>query len=191
MYRARRLYCWFREKCSIYIHTAIALVLYWPHLKLEGKVFFRKGVSIRQFLLGSSLLRVEFGGENRVGEHTIIQGTGRIVFAKGSFCGAFCVFGVNDSILIGKHVMIADAVSIRDTDHVFKDISRPMAKQGFLSNPVVIEDDVWIGHGATILQGVRIGRGAVIAAGAVVSSDIPPYSIMGGIPAKMIRNRRP
>jgi len=57
------------------------------------------------------------------------------------------------------------------------------------SSPVVIEDDVWVGHGATILKGVKIGKGAIVAAGAVVTRDVESYSIVGGVPAKLIRVR--
>ena len=56
---------------------------------------------------------------------------------------------------------------------------------------IVVEDDVWIGHGATILSGVRIGQGAIIAAGAVVTKDVPPYAIVGGVPARTIKYRFP
>ena len=56
---------------------------------------------------------------------------------------------------------------------------------------IVVEDDVWIGHGATILSGVRIGQGAVVAAGAVVTKDVPPYAIVGGVPANIIKYRFP
>jgi len=189
VYRLIWLYCWFREKFSIYFHTIISLALYWPHLCINGKVLFGAGFRIKQFLFKRTILKVEFAGDNKMGEYTIVQGSGRIIFGKGSFCGAYCVFGVNQEIRIGEHVMIADAVSIRDTDHVFEDIKRPMAHQGVVSHPVVIEDDVWIGRGATILKGVRIGKGSIIAAGAVVTKDVAPYSIMGGIPARLIRAR--
>ncbi len=55
--------------------------------------------------------------------------------------------------------------------------------------PVIIEDDVWVGTGAIILKGVRVGTGAIIAAGAVVTKDVPPYTIVGGVPAKVIKHR--
>jgi acetyltransferase-like isoleucine patch superfamily enzyme len=55
--------------------------------------------------------------------------------------------------------------------------------------PVIIEEDVWVGAGAYILNGVKVGRGSIIAAGAVVTKDIPPYAIVGGVPAKLIRYR--
>ena len=182
--------CRFREKGFSYFYTLIALIIYWPHFKVNGKVLIRKGFCLRQFFLRGELLRVEFSGGNRIGEYSIIQGSGRLVFGTGSFCGAFCVFGVNDSIHIGDHVMIADSVSIRDTNHKYEDVNRSMALQGIDCSPVVIENDVWIGHGATVLKGVRIGEGAIIAAGAVVTRDVGAFDIVGGVPARLIRNRK-
>lgn len=189
MFKVKWIYCWIREKLSLYFNTLIALMLYWPHISTKGKVLFERGFKAKPFLSQKTLLQIEFKGNNTVGEFTIIQGSGRIVFGENSYCASHCVFGVNKEILIGKNVMIANAVSIRDTDHIFEDINLPMIHQGMISNSVVIEDDVWIGHGTTILKGVRIGKGSIIAAGAVVTKDVAPYSIVGGIPAKLIRNR--
>lgn len=183
------LYSLCREKASIYLHTIVALALYWPHLKIHGKVLFEGKFKAKQFFFKKDLLTIELMGNNVVGESTIIQGTGHIVFGMNSFCGANCVIGVNKKVLIGNHVMIAHAVSIRDTDHVFDDLNIPMAKQGIVSDQISIEDDVWIGHGAIILKGVSIGKGSIVAAGAVVTKDVAPYSIVGGVPAKLIRNR--
>ncbi|MBT8255235.1 MAG: acyltransferase [Bacteroidia bacterium] len=83
--------------------------------------------------------------------------------------------------------MIADAVSIRDTDHNFQDDSIPMNKQGFSTAPVKIMDNVWLGYGAVITKGVTIGSGAIVGANAVVTSDVPENAIVGGVPAKIIR----
>ncbi|MAO07771.1 MAG: acetyltransferase [Alteromonas sp.] len=85
--------------------------------------------------------------------------------------------------------MIANAVSIRDTDHLFDDISLPMNQQGYRTRPVVIKDNVWIGHGVVITKGVTIEEGAIIAANAVVTKDVPKNTIVGGVPAKIIRER--
>ncbi|QRD53838.1 acyltransferase (plasmid) [Pseudosulfitobacter pseudonitzschiae] len=85
--------------------------------------------------------------------------------------------------------MIAQSVSIRDTDHVFSRTDKPMNQQGIITAPIIVEDNVWIGHGATVLKGVRIGTGSVIAAGAVVVRDVEPFSIVGGVPAKKISSR--
>jgi len=70
---------------------------------------------------------------------------------------------------------------------VFDDPHRPFVEQGITAEGIVIEDDVWIGSGAVITDGVRIGQGAVIAAGAVVTSDVPAHTLVGGMPARVIR----
>src|SRR5690606_3728643 len=119
--------------------------------------------------------------------YTLIQGSGEIYFGLRTFCGDFCVFGVNERIKIGNDVMIAQAVTIRDTDHCFNRLDVPMNLQGITTKPVTIEDDVWIGHGVSILKGVTIGSGSIVSAGAVVTKDIPPYAIVGGVPAKIIK----
>ena len=87
------------------------------------------------------------------------------------------------SITIGKFVAIADGVLIRDSD------DHDISYEGYVKTaPVVIGDHVWIGQRATILKGVTIGDGAVIATGAVVTRDVPPNSIVAGVPAKVIRS---
>lgn len=166
-----------------------AKVKYWPFLQVGSRSFIDKGVIIKPFLWRDGRLSVRLDGSNNIGSYTMIQGSGSIAFGKRSYCGEFCVFGVNDAITIGCDVMIAQAVTIRDTDHGFAETDRPMASQGIVIMPVVIEDDVWIGHGASILKGVRVGRGSIVAAGAVVIKDVPPYSIVGGVPAKVIGSR--
>ena len=85
--------------------------------------------------------------------------------------------------------MIASYVTFRDTNHIFERTDLPMIDQGIESNPIIINDDVWVGHGVIILKGVTIGRGAIIAAGAVVNKDVPSYAIVGGIPARRIGSR--
>lgn len=92
---------------------------------------------------------------------------------------------------IGKFVMIAPNVSILNSTHNFDRIDIPMIKQGALKqNNPVIEDDVWLGRNVTVLPGVKIGKGSVVAAGAVVTKDIEQFSIVGGVPAKIIKKRK-
>ena len=92
-------------------------------------------------------------------------------------------------VSIGENVRIAAYTIINTADHDFSDSSRPIVEQGFVTAPVYIEDDVWIGSGTIINKGVRIGRGSVIGAGSVVLHDIPPQSVAVGSPCKVIRRR--
>ncbi|TAE58515.1 MAG: acyltransferase [Nostocales cyanobacterium] len=99
-----------------------------------------------------------------------------------------CIAGPGN-IRIGKQCMIASHSGIYANSHNFADTSIPIKDQGTTCQGIVIEDDCWLGHGVTVLDGVTIGKGSVIGAGAVVNRDIPPYSIAVGIPAKVIKSR--
>lgn len=92
---------------------------------------------------------------------------------------------------IGNDVMMGMDVLTITFNHKYKDVNIPMRLQGFSDHyPIIIEDDVWIGSRVIILPGVRIGKGAIIGAGAVVTSDVEPYSIVGGVPAKILKRRK-
>lgn len=108
--------------------------------------------------------------------------------------GAFSYIGrgavVPRGVEMGKYVMIGPELLITGNDHRFGEAGTAVI---FSGRPVpkacVVEDDVWIGARVTILMGVRVGRGAIVAAGAVVTRDILPYTIVGGVPARPIRQR--
>lgn len=96
--------------------------------------------------------------------------------------------GAAESVTIGKNVLIGGRVYVSDHDHCFDNpMWPPRLNRKINSKPVVIEDGVWLGEGCAILKGVTIGRRAVVGANAVVTKDIPPFSIVGGIPARVIR----
>lgn len=103
--------------------------------------------------------------------------------------GFYTFIYASEAIAIGKDCLIAPFVYIVDSDHSIA-MDRPINQQANQVSGVCIEDDVWIATGAKILKGVTIGKGAVIAAGAVVKEDVAPYSIVGGIPAKVIGSRK-
>jgi acetyltransferase-like isoleucine patch superfamily enzyme len=99
-----------------------------------------------------------------------------------------CIAGPGD-IKIGKYCLIASHSGIYANNHNFTDPLAPIRDQGITRKGIVIEDDCWLGHGVTVLDGVTIGKGSVIGAGAVVTKDIPPFSVAVGIPAKVIKSR--
>lgn len=94
-------------------------------------------------------------------------------------------------ISIGNHVRIAPFVQMIAGNHNFDDTGRPIAVQGLTLSPIIIEDDVWVAGRVIITAGVRIGHSSVLAAGAVVTKDVVPWSIMAGVPARLLRSRKP
>lgn len=99
------------------------------------------------------------------------------------------LYAWNERIIIGSNVLIAAGVRIITRKHGFADSEHPISDQGYTNAPVVIKDDVWIGFNAVLLPGVTIGQGSIVGAGAVVTKDVLPYSIVGGVPARLIRKR--
>lgn len=94
------------------------------------------------------------------------------------------------SAIIGNHVLIAQRVALLAVTHNIDKTEIPISQQGSTPvNPVIIEDDVWLGRNVIVMPGVRIRKGAIVGAGAVVTKDIPSYAIVGGVPAKIIRYR--
>jgi acetyltransferase-like isoleucine patch superfamily enzyme len=94
-------------------------------------------------------------------------------------------------VCIGSHVNLAQGITVTALNHNFGDAARRIDEQGVSTKPVVIGDDVWIGANAVILPGVTIGSHCVIAAGAVVTKDVPDYTLAGGVPAKIIKDLSP
>lgn len=107
----------------------------------------------------------------------------------GSGWGVGCWFNAGGGLSIGSNVLIGPHVVIHTMNHVYRDSAQPIKVQGHVKRPVVIEDDVWIGASAVVLPGVRVGQGAVVGAGAVVSHDVPSYSVVVGNPATVIKTR--
>jgi acetyltransferase-like isoleucine patch superfamily enzyme len=110
---------------------------------------------------------IKIGRDSLVGEYSIIRGQG--------------------GVQIGDRVYTSPFTQIISVNHVFDDPNRPFVEQGITAEGIVIEDDVWLGAGSVITDGVRVGKGAVVAAGAVVTQDVPPHTVVGGVPAKILR----
>jgi acetyltransferase-like isoleucine patch superfamily enzyme len=110
---------------------------------------------------------IRIGRDSLIGEYTIIRGQG--------------------GVTIGDRVYTSPMTQLIAVNHVFDDPGRPFIEQGITAQGIIIEDDVWLGANAVVTDGVRIGRGAVVAASAVVTRDVPPHSIVAGVPARVIR----
>jgi acetyltransferase-like isoleucine patch superfamily enzyme len=110
-----------------------------------------------------------------------------IRLGKNCLISEFNVLRGQGGITIGNNVYTAPHVQILAVNHVYSDRTRPIIEQGITAQGIVVEDDAWIGAGAILLDGVRVGRGAVVAAGAVVAQDVEPYTVVGGVPARVIK----
>ena len=111
----------------------------------------------------------------------------RIIIGRDSLVGEYSVIRGQGGIEIGDRVYTSPFTQIIAVNHVYDDPELPFIDQGITAEGIVIEDDVWLGSGAIITDGVRIGKGAVVAAGAVVTEDVPAHTVVGGIPARPIR----
>lgn len=109
---------------------------------------------------------VKIGNDTRVGMHNTIIGP----------------------VTLGNKVILAQGVVMTALNHSYLEPCMPIADQKVTLKEVVVEDDVWIGANATILQGVRVGSHSIIAAGAVVTKDVPPHTIVGGVPARVLKH---
>ncbi|MDP3972635.1 MAG: acyltransferase [Candidatus Nanopelagicales bacterium] len=173
------------------------LVRYWrllwfrlrnPHVVLTGLVFLSKGVRIearpgygriivgRWVHLGECVKLRAHEGTLRIGDKTVI--------------GQYTTVNAYLDIEIGERGLISDWIYIGDFDHVHSDIHLPIKDQGIVKAPVRIGPDCWIGVKATVLRGTVIGHGSVLAANSVAKGEFPPESVIAGVPARVIKDRR-
>lgn len=114
---------------------------------------------------------IELGNMNSVNPYTILYGHG--------------------GLITGEYVRIAAHTVVIPANHIYDDPNRPISRQGLTKLGIRIGRDVWIGSGCQILDGVEIGEGCVVAAGSVVNSHVAPFSVVGGVPARILKMRRP
>ena len=127
-----------------------------------------------------------------LGQNSVVESYSCINNAVGDvIIGDHTRIGIHNTIIgpvtIGSHVNLAQSITVTALNHNFSDTTRRIDEQGISTNPVTIEDDVWIGANAVILPGVTIGQHAVVAAGAVVTADVPANTVLGGVPARIIK----
>ena len=114
---------------------------------------------------------------------------GFVHIGQESFVGSYTILNGQGGLEIGKYSLISGHCCLIAGNHDISDTTRPICQQDFISRGIVLEENVWLGAGVKVLDGVRIGTGSVIAAGAIVNRDVEPFSIMAGVPAKLIKKR--
>lgn len=133
-----------------------------------------------------------YGSQGRItgGGYVKIVRPENIYIGRGSYInGGMIRASKNARIMIGDNCMISYGVHLRTDSHQHSNPSIPMCEQGSIEKNIVIGDDVWIGYGAQIMAGCSVGKGSIVGAGAVVTKDVPPYTVVGGVPARVIRSR--
>ena len=127
-----------------------------------------------------------------LGDYSVVESFSCINNAVGDVViGNHTRIGLHNTVIgpvtIGNHVNLAQGITVTALNHNFENPDKRIDEQGVSTNPVTIGDDIWIGANAVILPGVSIGNHSVVAAGAVVNKDVPPHSLVAGVPAKIIK----
>ncbi len=184
----------------------------WQFGKSSGKLFIGKSTTLRHpqlIKIGNSVIIEDFvtinalsidgvtlGNNVTIAKYTTIQCTGVVrslgqglVIGHNSAVGAYSFIGAQGGVKIGSNVIMGPRVSFHAENHNYEDPKTPIRVQGESRKGIVVGDDCWIGANSTILDGVHIGLGCVVAAGSVVTKSISPYSIVAGIPARIIKQR--
>ena len=161
---------------------------------LNGKIRLRNCKSTGKLITVRGPLRVEGSGDIRIGDNCTIwshMGTtqlfadkgAELVIGEGTFINTACIISASNRIVIGKNCQIANQVIIMDGDFHGVDDRSESGK----SDAVIIGDNAWLATRSMVLKGVEIGEGATVAAGSVVTKNVEPYTLVGGVPAKLIR----
>jgi acetyltransferase-like isoleucine patch superfamily enzyme len=130
------------------------------------------------------------GDDSRIEEFCVLDnGVGEISIGSNTLIGLRCT--LIGPLRIGSQVILAQNVVLSGLNHCYQDTTQPIVRQGVSTSAITIDDDVWIGADAVITAGVHIGRHCVVAAGSIVTKDVPPYSVVAGNPARVIKQIEP
>ncbi len=167
-------------------------IVYASNIKLGRNVFLDSGVYLHGLPGGISI-----GDNTFLMHHTMLHvfnfrklPQAKITIGNNCFLGEYNIIRGQGGVQIGNDVYTGPMVQIVAVNHVYSDPNRPIREQGITAKGIIIEDDVWLGANVTVVDGVTIGRGSIIGAGAVVTQNIPPYSIAVGTPARPVKNRQ-
>jgi acetyltransferase-like isoleucine patch superfamily enzyme len=186
---------------KVFLKDSSGIVFKGRHVKIlhKRKVECGKTLFLGDYVFINALSKngIQIGDNVSIHRNTIIDCTGGIrAIGEGLIIGnnvgfsPNCYIQVRGQVVIGNNVIFGPGASIFSETHNHTDPEKFINEQGENRKGVVIENGVWVGAGATILDGVRVGANSIIAAKSLVNKDVPPFSIVGGIPAKILKNRK-
>jgi len=186
---------------KLFLKSSHGIIFLGRHTKIKhkNKISVGRTLLIDDYVEINALSKegVKFGNNVSIHKNTIIECTGVIRnlgvgLEIGDNVGIAqnCFIQVRGKVIIGNNVLFGPGVSVFSENHNFGDPDLPITVQGETRKGVIIEDGVWIGTRAVILDGVRVSRNSIVAAGSIVSKDVPPYAIVGGVPAEIIKYRK-
>jgi acetyltransferase-like isoleucine patch superfamily enzyme len=152
----------------------------------DGLLFLGRGLEL-QVARGA---RIEFGRFVWIGDGTKIRcHEGRVEIGAKTVMGQECTISAYQRVRIGEQCVIADRAMFIDFDHGVVEVERPIRSQGIYKRDVEVGSNVWIGYGACVLRGVRVGDNSIVGTNSVVTRDVPANAVVAGIPARIIRMR--
>lgn len=154
--------------------------------RTDGPVFFGRDLEL-EIARGA---RVDFGRFVWLGDGTKVRcHEGRVEIGAKTVMGQECTISAYQRVRIGRQCVIADRAMFIDFDHGVVEVERPIRLQGIYKRDVEVGSNVWIGYGACVLRGVRVGDNAIVGTNSVVTKDVPANAVVAGIPARIIRIR--
>jgi acetyltransferase-like isoleucine patch superfamily enzyme len=154
--------------------------------RTNGLVFFGRGLELEVGRTGE----LRLGRFVWLGDRTKIRcHEGVVEIGDKTVFGQECTISAYQLVKIGQQCVIADRAMFIDFDHGVVDVETPIRKQGIYKRDVIVGSNVWIGYGACVLRGVRVGDNAIIGTNSVVTRDVPANAVVGGVPARVLRMR--
>jgi acetyltransferase-like isoleucine patch superfamily enzyme len=154
--------------------------------KTDGPVFFGRGLQL-QIAKGAE---IRFGRLSWIGDGTKIRvHEGVVEIGAKTVFGQECTISAYKRVRIGEQCVVADRAMFIDFDHGVVEVERPIRQQGIYKRECIVGSNVWVGYGACVLRGVRVGDNSIVGTNSVVTKDVPANTVVGGVPARTIRVR--
>jgi acetyltransferase-like isoleucine patch superfamily enzyme len=152
----------------------------------DGLVFFGKNLELQISKRGT----IRFGRFAWIGDGTKIRcHQGEVIVGAKTVLGQECTISAYRHVRIGDQCVVADRAMFIDFDHGVVEVERPIRQQGIYTRDLDVGSNVWIGYGACMLRGVRVGDNSIIGTNSVVTKDVPANAVVGGVPARILRMR--